>query len=158
MFLAMLMTFLGCSGNRPSGAFGYYEYRYTTMGEYPREYYRLEYNADHVLTLTWAKDCSDYTVLRVPEDAVQELTGLICKHKLYRLKDSYQPLFDIRDGDMWHVYYSYEKGYVGCSAYHSRPPKALWAGVQAVNAYFSSLIEALSEDDILEVRKNTESQ
>lgn len=154
LFLAMLMSLFGCSNTKPDGAFKYYEYRSTSMREYPREFYRLEYNEEKVLTLTWSKSNSDFTVLRVPEEAVQKVTGLIEQYKLYRLKDSYTPPFDVRDGIMWHVYIRYEKGSISCSADNAWPPKALWSGVEAINAYCNTLIESSREEDIIEVRQN----
>lgn len=159
LLMSMIMSLFGCSmgeteGRRPEGAFKYYEYRSTTMREYPHEFWRLENTQENGLTLTWSKSNSDYTVLRVPEEAAQKLTGLVKEHKLYRLKSTYKPPFDVRDGTMWHVFIRYEKSSIDCSADNAWPPKALWEGVKAVNAYLDSLIQASTEDDIIEVRPN----
>ena len=124
------------------------------MREYPHEFWRLENTQENGLTLTWSKSNSDYTVLRVPEEAAQKLTGLVKEHKLYRLKSMYKPPFDVRDGTMWHVFIRYEKSSIDCSADNAWPPTALWNGVKAVNAYLDSLIQASTEDDIIEVRPN----
>ena len=124
------------------------------MREYPHEFWRLENTEEHGLTLTWSKSNSDYTVLRVPEEAAQKLTELVKEHKLYRLKSTYKPPFDVRDGTMWHVFIRYEKSSIDCSADNAWPPTALWNGVKAVNAYLDSLIQASTADDIIEVRPN----
>lgn len=124
------------------------------MREYPHEFWRLENTQENGLTLTWSKSNSDYTVLRVPEEAAQKLTGLVKEHKLYRLKSTYKPPFDVRDGTMWHVFIRYEKSSIDCSADNAWPPKALWEGVKAINAYLDGLIQASTADDIIEVRPN----
>ena len=124
------------------------------MREYPHEFWRLENTQENGLTLTWSKSNSDYTVLRVPVEAAQKLTELVKEHKLYRLKSTYKPPFDVRDGTMWHVFIRYEKSSIDCSADNAWPPTALWNGVKAVNAYLDSLIQASTEDDIIEVRPN----
>ena len=124
------------------------------MREYPHEFWRLENTQENGLTLTWSKSNSDYTVLRVPEQAAQKLTGLVKEHKLHRLKSTYKPPFDVRDGTMWHVFIRYEKSSIDCSADNAWPPKALWEGVKAINAYLDGLIQASTEDDIIEVRPN----
>ncbi|MBO4671050.1 MAG: hypothetical protein J5640_04315 [Bacteroidales bacterium] len=152
------MSLFGCgkedANRKPEGAFKEYEYKESNMREYPAEYYLLEVSKDNGLTLTWAKHNSDFTVLRVPEDAAEKLTALINEHKLHKLKNSYRPPFDVRDGTMWHVYIRYEKSRISCSADNAWPPKDLWNGILAINAYLDSLIEASRESDIIEVRKN----
>ena len=155
--IALLMSLFSCSGGngvKPEGAFKYYEYKSSTMREYPREYYLLEVSEENGLTLTWSKSNSPYTVLRVPEEASEKVRALINQYKLYKLKDSYLPPFDVRDGEMWHVYFRFEKGNKSCSADNAWPPKELWSGVEAVNAYFNTLIEASGEADIIEVKPN----
>ncbi|MCR5326676.1 MAG: hypothetical protein K6E37_08035 [Bacteroidales bacterium] len=161
LLLSMFMSLFGCTswendneGRKPEGAFMYYEYRSTTMREYPHEYWRLENTKESGLTLSWAKCNSDITVLRVPEEAVQKLTDLVNQYKLYKLKSSYKPPFDVRDGIMWHVYIRYEKSDTYSSADNAWPPKALWSGIEAINAYLDTLISASTESDILEIKKN----
>lgn len=154
----MLMSLFGCGkGNdnkKPEGAFKEYEYRETTMREYPCLFYLLENTEESGLTLSWAKHNSDITVLRVPEEAAEKLTALINEYKLHKLKNSYRPPFDVRDGTMWHVYIRYEKSRISCSADNAWPPKELWAGIEAINAYLDGLIEASKEEDIIEIKKD----
>ncbi|MBO4476596.1 MAG: hypothetical protein J5737_07750 [Bacteroidales bacterium] len=156
----MLLSLFGCgksgddfeNGKKPEGAFKYYEYRSTTMREYPREYYRLENTEDKGLTLSWAKSNSPVTVLRVPEESVEKLTSLINQYKLYKMKDRYTPPFDVRDGIMWHVYFRYEGSSTSTSADNAWPPEPMKKGIEEINAYFGRLIEASSQEDIIEVK------
>ena len=155
--LTLMISLFGCgiaNNAKPEGAFQYYEYRSTTMREYPREYYRLENTAEQGLTLTRSKSNSPYTVMRVSAAAAEQVRSLINEYKLYRLKDSYRPPFDVKDGIMWHVYFKFDKGSVSCSADNAWPPEALLSGIKAVNAYCNSLIEASGPEDIIEVRDN----
>ena len=155
--IAMMMSLFGSDGllgGKPAGAFKYYEYRSTTMREYPREYYKLESSDKDGVTLSWAKSNSNITVLHVPEESVQKLDSLIDGYKLYNLKKEYHPPFMVHDGIMWHVYIQYEKGGVRCTADNAWPPEKLKEGIKAVNAYFNTLIEASKEEDIIEVKSN----
>ena len=129
-------------GAKPSGAFKYYEYRSSTMREYPHEYYRLEYSEKEGAVLSWAKCNSDEVRLSVPDEAVQAVDSLISSYKLYRLKKTYRPPFKVLDGTQWHVYISYEGGGVSCSADNAWPPENLKEGIKAVNAYLASLAKA----------------
>lgn len=150
----MLLSLFGCGdagGKKPEGPFKYYEYRSTTMREYPHEYYRLEFSEEDGLTLSWAKCSSPVTVLRVPETAAQEVTDLINQYGLYKLKRSYSPPFDVRDGMMWHVYFCFGKDHTSCSADNAWPPEKMKEGIKAINAFFNQLIESSCEDDVIRV-------
>lgn len=150
---AMLLSAIGCDfGKKPEGAFKYYEYGSSTMRAYPYEFYRLEYTEENGPTLSWAKNSSDVTVIRVPEQAVQEVTSLIEKHKLYRLKRSYSPLMDVRDGTMWHVYFRIGEHSTSCEGDNAWPSQKKYEGILAVNACFNQLIESSQEADIIEVK------
>ena len=155
--LSMLMSLFGCrdaNGEKPEGPFKYYEYRSTTMREYPHEYYRLEDSEEDGLTLSWARCNSPITVIRVPETAARQVTALIEQYKLYKLAKSYTPPFDVRDGIMWHVYFAFGKSHTSCSADNAWPPKDLRDGIDAVNAFFGELIDASQETDIIRVIDN----
>ena len=152
----MILSMFGCSdmgSKKLEGPFKYYEYRETTMREYPHEYYNLEMTEEHGLTLSWAKCNSPVTVLRVPESAVQGLRSLIEDHKLYKLKSSYRPPFDVRDGYMWDLHFRFGSESVSSCADNARPPEKLQQGIEAVNAFFNKLIDASTEDDIIEVKE-----
>ena len=151
--IAMMMSLFGNSG-KPAGAFKYYEYRSTTMREYPHEYYKLEVSEEQGVTLSWAKSNSDITVLRVPEETVQKLDAMIDQYKLPKLKNNYHPPFMVHDGMMWHVYIRYEKGGISSGGDNAWPGDPQKEGIKAVNAYFETLIEASSEEDIIEVKSN----
>ena len=156
LIIAMILSIFGCGDNgskKLEGPFKYYEYRETTMRAYPHEYYRLEMTEEQGMTLSWAKVNSPVTVLRVPESAAQELKSLILEHKLYNLKDSYKPPFRVLDGYMWHLYFRFGSEGVSCSADNARPPKQLQEGIEAINAFFNRLIDASTEDDIIEVKE-----
>ena len=148
-----LFSNIYASGKKPDGPFKYYEYRSTTMREYPHEFYRLEATEEHGLTLSWAKSNSPVTVLRVPENAAQELKALVEEYKLYRLRHMYTPPFDVRDGIMWHVYFTIGECDISCNGDNAWPPGKLREGIEAINAYFNKLIEASTEEDVIEVRK-----
>ena len=157
LFLVILMSLFGCIGSgcsKPDGAFKYYEYRSTTMRSYPYEYYRLEKTEENGVTLSWSKNSSDYTVIRVPEEAAAQVASLVSQYRLHDLKETYRTPFDVRDGTMWHVYITFENKSTSCSADNAWPPKRLWSGIEAINAYCNSLIEASVEADIIEIKPN----
>lgn len=147
VLLAMTLSLFSCNENdkKLEGPFKYYEYRSTTMREYPREYYRLERTEDGSLTLTWAKSSSPEAVLAVPDEAAEQVKSLIEEYKLYKLKSSYRPPFDVRDGIMWHVYFSVGETHISCSADNAWPPEKLREGIEAVNACLSNWIEKAAE-------------
>lgn len=143
----MSLSLFGCNlaeGRKPEGAFKYYEYRSSTMREYPHEYYRLEYTEENVLTLSWSKCNSPEAVIPVPDQVAEEVKALILEYKLYKLKRSYKPPFDVRDGIMWHVYFGIGDGHTSCSADNAWPPTRLREGIEAVNAYLNRLIDPAS--------------
>lgn len=155
LITAMLFSLLGCgdaNGIKPEDTFKYYEYGSSTMRSYPYEYYRLEYNADNVLTLAWARNSSSVTVIRVSEDVAREIAALVNQYRLYNLKDSYRPSVRILDGMMWHTYFTIGDKHISCSGENAWPPTRQKTGIEAVNAYFGTLIEAAREEDILEVK------
>ena len=144
LLMTMLLSLSCCgygNGKKPEGAFKYYEYRSTTMREYPHEYYRLEYSEENGLTLSWAKCNSPVAVVPVPDSAAQEVASLIKQYKLYKLKRTYRPPFDVRDGIMWHVYFCFGDDHTSCSADNAWPPDKLKQGIQAINDYLNTLIE-----------------
>lgn len=140
----MMITLFSCGytlRKKPKGTFKYYEYRSSVMGIEPEEYYRLEYKEDVGLTLSWAKDGSETETIQVPDTAAQEVSALIMKYKLYRLKKSYQPAFDVYDGRSWHVYFRFGEDMLNCSGYHTWPSGKLLQGIREINEYFQTLIQ-----------------
>ena len=152
---AMLFSLFGCSGANGinlEGAFRYYEYQSSTMRAYPYEYYRLECSEDGALTLSWSKVSSDLTVLRVPDDAAREAVSIIEQYRLTGLKSSYRPVGRVLDGTMWHVYFTVGEKDISCNGENAWPAERQRKGIEAMNAYFNTLIEAAKEEDILEVK------
>lgn len=149
IILAMSLSLFGLgdkNGKKPEGPFKYYEYRSTTMREYPREYYRLEYTEENGLTLSWSKSNSPVKVVPVPEKTAEDLRALILEYELYKLKPSYMPPGDVRDGIMWHIYFCFGENKTSCSADNAWPKDKLLEGIKAVNAFFNQFIEEAPED------------
>lgn len=142
IIIAMLLSVLGCGSAgccRPEGALKYYEYRSTTMREYPHEFYRLERSEEKGLILTRAANGSEETTFAVPEEVAEKVAFLINEYKLYRLKETYRPPCQVLDGTMWHLYFKFDKGGVSCSADNAWPPKRLQEGIEAINSYLGSI-------------------
>ena len=150
VIIAMLMSLFG--GGKPAGEFKYYEYRCTSMREYPREYYKLERTEENGVTLSWAKRNSDITVLRVSDEAAGKVDAMVDEYKLQNLKNLYQPPFRVLDGFQWSLYIRYDKGGISSGGDNAWPGSPQKEGIKAVNAYLDTLIEASGEEDIIEVK------
>ena len=154
-YMSMLLSLFGCQGGssaggeKPEGALRSYQYRESRMRISPAEYYLLQRTEEDGIQLTWAKDASDGTVIRVPDDALEQVEAMMQAYKLYRLRNHYRPLGHVLDGTMWNVYFRYEKGSVSSGGDNAWPAEKLWNGIEAINAYLNTLIDAATEADVV---------
>ena len=51
---------------------------------------------------------------------------------------------------MWHAYIRFQKNSISASGSNAWPSEKLWAGVEAINSYIQSLIDASTEADVIE--------
>ena len=137
------------NGSKPEGALLSYQYRRSDMRISPSVYYLVEPSEKGGVQLTWAKNASDGTVIRVEDDALVKIDALMWQYKLYRLKENYRPLAHVLDGTMWSVRFRYGNGTVYSGGDNAWPGTNLKAGIDAVNAYIDSLIDAAVEADII---------
>ncbi|MBR5700102.1 MAG: hypothetical protein IKX37_03320 [Bacteroidales bacterium] len=153
--MSMLLSLFGCQGGysaggeKPEGSLRSYEYRESRMRISPAEYYLLQRTEEGEMQLTWAKDASDGTIIRVADDALEQVESMVQAYKLNRLKENYRPIGHVLDGTMWNVYFRYEKGSVSSGGDNAWPGEKLWNGVEAINAYLNTLIDAATEADVV---------
>ena len=131
-----------------------YEYESNTMREYPHEYYRLGYSEENGITLSWAKSNSNITVLHVSKEAMEKVAAMINEYKLTKLKNSYVPPVMIHDGIQWSISIRSGKKHVSSHGSNAWPPDKQKDGINEIHAYLDSLIEAATEEDVIEVKNN----
>jgi len=159
--LTCILSFLGfCSRNklgtigegnntRPEGKLVSYTYSYSGTMAYPIDYFNIERNEDSVLCLGWSKDDNDIHLIRIPEESLQKIDSIAREYKLWNLKKSYRPTMEILDGYGWHIWLNYEKGYISSGGTNAYANKDLSAGINAIENYVRSLVEAATPADSL---------
>ena len=154
-----MLSILGCKpyrgrGNNaePEGQFMYWRY-WLTNGRmmYPLKYLKLDRDEEGLARLAFSDEKGpDVTVIRVSEDVMKQVSDMVTEYSLKKLKNTYVPLGDVRDGVMWGLHIGYEKNPIGSGGSNAWPPEKLWSGVKAVNEYLDSLAKAAGESDVIE--------
>lgn len=126
-----------------------YEYCYNATMAYPLEYYRLETTEEGVARLGHSKGENEIIWIKVDQEVFDTVADLIRQYKLYKLKRDYEPPFEVLDGRSWYLHANNGKDGFSSSGYNAWPPKKLREGIDAVNAYLKSLIDAATPDDII---------
>ena len=127
-----------------------FEYSYSGTMMWFIEWYCIERGEDGKLQLLYSKDCSpEITILRCPDNALEKIDGFVRKYKLWNLKNSYVPKFEVLDGYMWHMYIRYDGGSISTGGSNAWPSKDLMTGLSAITSYVESVIEASTEADVI---------
>lgn len=146
--------FAGCQPN--SGPKFYdsvpteYHYQYSGMMAYPIVSYKVSIQEeDGTVALSYSQDGPDVTVYKAPADLLKKIGDLVRKNKLYNLKNSYEPQFEILDGYGWSVGVIYEDGYIFSGGSNAWPDKKLWAGISEINEMLQAIVDYAAPEDII---------
>lgn len=153
LFALSLLSLLGCSclgGKMPDGTPDRYEFRYSGPMMYPLEWYLVERADDGTLRILSSHGEADILIVRAPEDIFQQLDSLARQYRLNRLKEDYQPPFQVLDGNFWSFRLRYpDHQEISSGGYHAWPAKALREGINAINGRLREIVSAAKENDIL---------
>ena len=146
-----LLTKATGSNPRPDGHATSYEYSYNSTAIYPITFYSVRRDESGAVRIAWEKNQSkEVLVIPGPDDFFDQIDQIVARYRLHRLKNTYVPRADVRDGYMWHAYFRFQKNSIYSSGSNAWPKDKLWLGVKAINDYIQSLIDASTEDDIIE--------
>ena len=164
LFLFMMLPFLACSpfgvkssgrNPRPDGPATSYEYQLSGTMRYPIIYYEVDRDSTGAVRIAWSQSHdAEIRVIRGPEDFFQRIDGYVVQYKLYRLKERYLPRMRVLDGKMWHAYIRFQDDGISTGGSNAQAPRELMAGIDAINQYIQSLIDASGEEDIIETRSH----
>lgn len=164
ILLSMMLPFLAghtfwvkSSGRnpRPDGPARSYEYQHSGTMRYPITFYEVERDSTGTVCIAWSEDHSpDIRVIRGPEDFFSRVDEIVAQYKLHRLKNSYRPRMRVLDGEMWHAYIRFANNSISTGGDNAYPPADLMAGIQAINGYIRSLIDASGEGDVIATRSH----
>ena len=136
--------------NVPGETIKEYVYSYSGTMRWYITWYRIDKGEDGKLRLLYSKDCSpDITIYKCPEDALKKIDGFVRQYKLWNLKNSYTPKFEILDGYMWHTSIRYEDASISTGGSNAWPPKNLSAGLAQIESYVQSIIDSAGPDDVI---------
>ena len=104
--ITIIASLFGCgianSGKKmPEGRLLSFEFEKTARSIYPVEYYHVDTDGAGQTWLTNISQHGDTTKVAVGEQTLAQLRDIIQRDKLYRLKESYTPMGDVRDGWQW---------------------------------------------------------
>ena len=146
----MLYTKSSGSNKKPEGAALSYEYRYSSTMLYPITYYRVTKEADGTVRIAWLKNHGpEVLAIRAGGEVLDRIAAISAEYKLHRLKNSYWPSIQVLDGTSWHTYLHFQKGGISSGGNNAKGPKKQMDGLQCINDYLQSLIDASSEADII---------
>ena len=145
------------SNPRPDGPCTSYEYQHSSTMMYPLTFYDVKRDGDGTVRIAFIEDKwqdhpggPDIIIIRGPEDLFGRIDAIVAEYKLHRLKNIYTPRAHVLDGYMWHAYIRFQKNSISASGSNAWPSEKLWAGVEAINSYIQSLIDASTEADVIE--------
>lgn len=138
------------SNPKPEGHARSYEYVYSGTMMYPITFYDVRRDEAGAVRITFLEDRgTDICVIPGPADFFERVEAIVAEYRLHRLKNSYTPRARILDGHMWHAYIRFERNSISSGGSNAWPPEKLRAGINAINAYVQSLIDASSDADIV---------
>ena len=138
------------SNPRPEGAAVSYEFNYSNTMRYPNLWYEVTRGNDGTVRIAWSRHNEpDITIIRGPEDFFERVDAIVAEFRLYKLKNSYYPRMRVLDGIMWHANICFEKNSISSGGTNAWPPEKLRAGVDAINGYIQSLVDASTEADVI---------
>ena len=148
----MLGLFNSCSPKIP----GYcqrtpesYEYAYSGTMASPIFWYRLSKENDGTLALRFSQHTPEITVYRAPDDALEVVKNAVLDYKLYKMKHSYMPPFEILDGYGWHMYIDYGDEGISSGGSNAAAEEQFEKGVSAIHKYLYGIVESATEGDII---------
>ena len=153
----MIFTKTRGSNPRPDGPARSYEYQYSGMMMYPITYYEVKRDEDGAVRITYLEKNRahdnpkgpDVIIVPGPDDFFERVDAIVAKYKLHRLRGTYTPRADIRDGYMWHTYIRFQKNSISAGGSNAWPRQKLWDGISAINDLIQSAIDASTEDDVI---------
>ena len=138
------------SNPRPDGPAKSYEYTYSGTMMYPIKFYEVKRDEDGAVRIAYLKNHGpDVVVIPGPDDFFGRVDALVAEYKLHRLRGSYRPRMQVLDGYGWHVYIRFQRNSISSGGTNAWPPGKLDGGIDAVNGYIDSLIEASTDADVI---------
>lgn len=141
LILVMAIVILGCSfGPKELKDIVSYEYSYRACMMHPLYTYNVQKDQEGRQTLVWTKlDGVEHTV-QLEEDVLAEIDRLTREYKLSRMKESYYPHADIRDGYTWDIYIRYGNGHIYSHGQNAYPRQIQRDGIKAINDYLEGFL------------------
>lgn len=153
MILSLLSPFGTKSSGKnpkPDGASTSYEFTYSGTMMYPITFYEVKRDSTGAVRIAYIEhNGTDVIVIPGPEDIFEHINQAVAQHKLYKLKNSYWPRMEVLDGYGWHARIRFQHNSIYSGGSNAWPPAKIYAGINAINNYIQSLIDASSEADIL---------
>ena len=153
MILSLLSPFGTKSSGKnpkPDGPSTSYEFKYSGTMMYPITYYEVKRDSAGAVRIAYLEhNGTDVIVIPGPEDIFDRIDRAVAQNKLYKLKNSYWPRMEILDGYGWHARIRFQHNSIYSGGSNAWPPQKIYAGINAINSYIQSLIDASSEADIL---------
>lgn len=138
-----LFTISQGSNQKPEGAALAYEYRYSTCMQYPARYYQVKKDSDGIVKISCMKNCEpDVYEINGSEDVLERIAAITAQYKLHKLSKSYYPRMTVYDGYRWDLNISFEKGSISSGGTNADPEDKLMEGIDSINSYLQSLIDA----------------
>ena len=155
--IAMILSLLSPFGTkssgknpRPDGASTSYEFKYSGTMMYPITFYEVKRDSTGAVRIAYIEhNGSDVIVIPGPEDIFERIDQAVAQYKLSKLKNSYWPRMEVLDGYGWHVRIRFQHNSIYSGGSNAWPPQKIYAGINSINNYIQSLIDASSEADVI---------
>ena len=135
---------------KPDGASTSYEFTYSGTMMYPIKYYEVKRDSTGAVRIAYLEhNGTDVIVIPGPEDIFDHIDRAVAQYKLHKMKNSYWPRMEILDGYGWHARIRFQHNSIYSGGSNAGPPEKIYAGINAINNYIQSLIDASSEADVL---------
>ncbi len=124
----------------PTGKLKSYSYSHSgTVAEPFRNYELQELAPDTVQLAVRGISVDVADTIIVPHEVLDEVARMIIENKMYEYEESYQPSFEVLDGEGWHFYASYDDDkYVSSGGSNAWPPNA--SGLFTITNYLDSCL------------------
>lgn len=149
MAVSCLFPLLGCrAAEKVEGRVISLEYRVQGMASCPQTYIKMDVS-DNVLRLAYSQYSNEIQVFRAPENLPEKIDEIVKRYRLHRLKERYQPVFEILDGYSWHLNIRYENGHIYSGGNNAWPSKKQREGLDQLVSLLEETVKSLSEDDLI---------
>ncbi len=157
MFGGFFFTKAKGSNPRPDGPASSYEYQYSGTMMYPLTYYDVKRDETGAVRIAYLEEDwdtrdrkgPDVIIIPGPKDFFGQVDAIVAKYRLHRLKGTYTPRADVRDGYMWHAYIRFQENSISCGGSNAWPSQKLMDGIYSINGIIEAAIEASTEADII---------